>query len=94
VPTRGGAMTGIVGGRRKSPNRAIIGPVEVHIMEMLFTLLGDKRFYTRVQIRKKVRHSLHDVSDDEFCAAYDELSRYSRRFRRALFSIMHKEANF
>lgn len=46
-------MTGTVGGRRKSPNRAIIGPVEVHIMEILLTLLGDKRFYTRIQIRKK-----------------------------------------
>ena len=85
-------MTGTVGGRRKSPNRAIIGPVEARIMELLFTLLGDKTFYTRIQIRKKVRHSLYDVSDNEFCAAYNELSQYSRRFRRVLFNIMHKEA--
>ncbi|HYA60551.1 MAG TPA: hypothetical protein VED16_00530 [Candidatus Acidoferrum sp.] len=86
-------MTGIVDGRRKSPNRAIIGPIEVHIIEILFALLSDKTLCTRIQIRKKVRRSLHDVSDEEFCAAYNELSRYSRRFRRVLFSIMHKETN-
>jgi hypothetical protein len=93
MSTRGGAVNGTVGGRRKSPNRAIIGPIEIHIMEVLFILLRDKTYYTRIQIRKKVRHSLHDVSDDDFCAAYKELSRYSRRFRRALFGITHKEAN-
>jgi len=47
-------MTGIVGGRRKSPNRAIIGPVEVHIMEILFALLSDKTLYTRIfKLEKK-----------------------------------------
>jgi hypothetical protein len=87
-------VNGPIDHKRKSPNRATFGPTEVRIMEVLYTLnRGDDRFYTRIQIRKKVRFLLEDVSDDDFRAAYSELSCYSRRFRRVLAGMIQREAD-
>ncbi len=87
-------MNGPIDHRRKSPDRATFGPTEVRIMEALFTLnRGDDRFFTRIQIRKKVRFLLEDVSDDDFRAAYTELSYNSRRFRRVLAGMIHRETD-
>ena len=91
---RGVTMNGQVDHKRKSPNRATIGPVEARIMEALYKLnRGDDRFYNRIQIRKTVRFLLEDVSDDEFRAAYNELSSYSRRFRRVLAGMICRETD-
>jgi len=87
-------MNGQVDHKRKSPNRATIGPIEARIMEALYKLnRGDDRFYNRIQIRKTVRFLLEDVSDDEFRAAYNELSSYSRRFRRVLAGMICRETD-
>jgi hypothetical protein len=85
-------VNGPIDHKRKSPDRATFGPTEVRIMEALYKLnRGDDRFYTRVQIRKTVRFLLEDVSDNDFRAAYNELSCYSRRFRRVLAGMIQRE---
>jgi hypothetical protein len=85
-------MKGPIDHKRKSPNRATFGPVEVRIVEALYKLnRGDDKFNSRVQIRKTIRFLLEDVSDDDFRAAYNELSCYSRRFRRILAGMIQRE---
>ena len=87
-------MNGPIDHKRKSQDRATFGPTEVRIMEAVYKLnRGNDRFYTRIQIRKKVRFLLEDVSDDDFRAAYSELSCYSRRFRRVLAGMIQRKAD-